>query len=278
MSPPVSVPRKPPSHAGRPVEAQARLEVVRVGLRDRGQTEDRVVAVCLKDALVQLDQALDVVPRQLIPQPEAQRQGRLHAPFVLDVVILVPPAVVVHFFSAGQRLVDGRRPRDVVDEVVQRRIDEPAPYRREEEALHVLAPHVGSHFEHVIAPQVRKVVLELVGIVVAELRQVDREADRRAADGRIESGHPELGDLDRGDLFRCGVLCVGNRSEVRPRAAELVRHVLPDDAVQPHVQRVLVRRDHASSGPPGVTWPLPEFLGVCPRRYRPVSAWFDENW
>ena len=66
------------------------------------------------------------------------------------------------------------------------------------------------------------VLMELVGVVDAVLRQVHGEADGGAAVGGVEPDQPQLVDLDGGDLLRRRVGGAGRRVEVlvaeaRPR-------------------------------------------------------------
>src|SRR4029434_6074863 len=63
-------------------EAETRLKIVLVGARHWIQRVDLVVVVRLEDALVQIDQAVDVVTRQLVSKSEVERE-RSEAPVVL---------------------------------------------------------------------------------------------------------------------------------------------------------------------------------------------------
>ena len=61
-----------------------------------------------------------------------------------------------------------------------------------------------------------QVLLNLVGVVVSELRQVHRQADGGAVGRVVELRHAELGDLDRRDLERRRIIRVGHGAQVRP--------------------------------------------------------------
>ena len=84
----------------------------------------------------------------------------------------------------------------VIDERLERGVAEQTANGGEEEALHVLPADVHPRLEQVAAAHVSQVVLELIRVVVAELRQVDCQADCRAARRRVKTGQAQIADFN----------------------------------------------------------------------------------
>ena len=73
-----------------------------------------------------------------------------------------------------------------------------------------------------VAAHLEQVLLNLVGVVVPELREVHSQADGRAIGGIVELRHAELGDLDGRDLERLRVIGVGHGAQVSPGDTQLI--------------------------------------------------------
>ena len=112
--------------------------------------EHGIVAGGLQDSLVQVDQALDIVAGHFVPNSQVQRQTSRDAPLVLQEVILIPPAVIVHLLAARQWPVEARGLCNIRDKRVQRRIPKQPANSWECEAFDVLSANVETGLEHMI--------------------------------------------------------------------------------------------------------------------------------
>jgi len=132
----------------------------------------------------------------------------------------VVPAVAHDVGAAGQGPVDGGHVRDVVHEALEGGVDQPAADGGVEEALDS-SLRTSTRLQAVVALEVREAVLDLPGVVVAELGQVHRETDRAPGGSGVEADQAQLVDLEGGDLFgeASDALVLVSRREKEKRAS-----------------------------------------------------------
>ncbi len=163
-----------------PVETDARLEVIGISLGNRRESKTLVIAIGRDDRVVDRYEIVKVVARQFVAQAVGKREVRPDLPLVLRVVVGVVVVVVLDLLTSRQGTVDCRcRAGNIVNKGLQGRVGKSSTDRGNEEALNLRAAHVDAKLEGVIAVCPDEVVLYLVGVVVAKLRQVYRQSDGR---------------------------------------------------------------------------------------------------
>lgn len=131
------------SSPGIPVEADARLEIVRVGPGNRRQGKALVAARGLENRTIQRYQGIDGVSRQFIAQSERERQVRSGPPLVLREHVDVIPCVRHDLGGPWQQSDDGGVLRDVVDVTLERCVGKAAANVQEDARLGPYPADVG---------------------------------------------------------------------------------------------------------------------------------------
>src|SRR5215470_15313075 len=180
-----------------PAKSDARLEVVEIPARTRTEQETGAAAIGLHNLIVEGIETRYGVTRSFVAHAIGQGQGRLNLPGILPEEEVVVPPVVIDDRSPRQGLVDVGYLGNVVNEILngdlceaapkpcwlrKGGIGQPAANRGHEKARDVDAPKVKSELHGVGALIPRKGVLELIGIVEAELRLVDSQSNGGSRD------------------------------------------------------------------------------------------------
>src|SRR5439155_16047958 len=136
------------------------------------------------------------------------------APLVLREGEVIVVAEIGDQLAAGQRSVDLRHGRLIVDQLLQTGVLQTASGRRNKKLELLLAAEVDAGLHGVVAAQRGKRILQLVLVEGRELRQVHGQPDGRAGRSDVESNQSQIGDLNGRNALR-------HRGTLRVRAGKV---------------------------------------------------------